>query len=87
MRSMKGHISKARFHFATIPGAVAEKRAELAGALVVLGSATLSVESYHRAIAGTYRLVSLPERVEQRPLPKVELVDMRAEFEAGTAAC
>ncbi|HHT74348.1 MAG TPA: primosomal protein N' [Firmicutes bacterium] len=63
--------------------AVAEKRAELAGALVVLGSATPSVESYHRAIAGTYRLVSLPERVEQRPLPKVELVDMRAEFEAG----
>lgn len=62
---------------------VAEKRAELAEALVLLGSATPAVESYHRAVLGEYRLVTLPERVEQRPLPKVELVDMRVEFEQG----
>ncbi|MGI6149409.1 MAG: primosomal protein N' [Limnochordia bacterium] len=63
--------------------AVAEKRAELVQGMVVLGSATPAVESYHKAVAGEYELVTLPERVEQRPLPKVELVDMRVEFDQG----
>lgn len=63
--------------------AVAEKRAELAAAQVVLGSATPAVETYHRAVLGDYRLEVLPERVERRPLPTVEIVDMRAEFEEG----
>jgi primosomal protein N' (replication factor Y) len=50
------------------------------GACVVLGSATPSLESRYNAERGKYTLLELPERVEQRPLPKVELVDMRGEF-------
>jgi primosomal protein N' (replication factor Y) len=51
------------------------------GAVVVLGSATPSLESYANATAGRYRLLSLPERVASRPLPAIHLVDLRAERE------
>jgi primosomal protein N' (replication factor Y) len=60
---------------------VAVMRGKLCGAAVVLGSATPAMESFHNAQAGKYALLELPERVEQRPLPEVELVDMRAEFQ------
>jgi primosomal protein N' (replication factor Y) (superfamily II helicase) len=60
---------------------VAVMRGKLAGACVVLASATPSIESYHNAEAGKYRLIELKERVERRPLPAVELVDMRFEFQ------
>jgi primosomal protein N' (replication factor Y) len=59
---------------------VAIVRAQAAGACVVLGSATPSLESRYNAQRGKYTLLDLPERIEQRPLPKVELVDMREEF-------
>ncbi|MBO9539428.1 primosomal protein N' [bacterium] len=62
---------------------VALQRAAFEGARVVLGSATPSVESYRRAEQGDYRLLTLTERVNARPLPPVEVVDMRAELEAG----
>ncbi|HEY3767349.1 MAG TPA: primosomal protein N', partial [Candidatus Angelobacter sp.] len=60
---------------------VAVMRGKLTGAAVVLASATPSIESYHNAEAGKYRLIQLKGRVERRPLPEVELVDMRAEFQ------
>ncbi|MFB3828826.1 MAG: primosomal protein N' [Bryobacteraceae bacterium] len=59
---------------------VAIVRAQQAGATVVLGSATPSLESRYNAGRGKYTLLELPERVEQRPLPEVELIDMRQEF-------
>jgi primosomal protein N' (replication factor Y) len=59
---------------------VAVFRARLAGAPVVLGSATPSVESFQHARSGRYTLLSLGGRVENRPLPAVRLVDMREEF-------
>ncbi|EKP93740.1 replication restart helicase PriA [Thermaerobacter subterraneus] len=62
---------------------VALARARLEGAVVILGSATPSVETYHRALAGELGLLELSRRVGERPLPAVELVDMREEFEAG----
>jgi primosomal protein N' (replication factor Y) len=52
-------------------------RAQYAGAVSVLGSATPSVESYHRAIEGKLQLLSLPSRATGATLPKVELVDLR----------
>jgi primosomal protein N' (replication factor Y) len=55
-------------------------RAQAAGAVVVLGSATPSVESRYNAERGKYALLEMPERIEQRPLPVVHLVDMRQEF-------
>jgi primosomal protein N' (replication factor Y) (superfamily II helicase) len=56
---------------------VAIMRAKLLGAPVILGSATPSLESFERAQAGRYTLVRLPERIEARPLPRVEIVDLR----------
>ncbi len=61
---------------------VAVMRASMCGAAVVLGSATPSLESRYNAGRGKYALVELPDRVESRPLPEVEVVDMRAEFQA-----
>ena len=56
---------------------VAIMRAKSLGAPVILGSATPSLESFERAQAGRYALVRLPERIEARPLPRVEIVDLR----------
>ncbi len=55
-------------------------RAKLEGAVVVLGSATPSLESYQNARRGKYRLLELPMRVAERPLARVELVDLREDF-------
>ena len=52
-------------------------------ALVLLGSATPSVETMYRAKSGAYRLYTLKERFGGRPLPKVEIVDMRQELKLG----
>ncbi|HZP18404.1 MAG TPA: primosomal protein N' [Terriglobales bacterium] len=60
---------------------VAVMRAKFNNAVVVLGSATPSLESYFNARKGRYALLEMPDRVEQRPLPEVELVDMRQEFQ------
>jgi len=59
---------------------VAVVRARLERALVVLGSATPSLESFFNAREGKYRLLKLEERVGGRPLASVEIVDMRQEF-------
>jgi primosomal protein N' (replication factor Y) len=59
---------------------VAVMRAKLNDAVVVLGSATPSLESWANADKGRYARVELRERVMERPLPVVELVDMRTEF-------
>ncbi|MDQ0161686.1 primosomal protein N' [Aeribacillus alveayuensis] len=50
---------------------------------VVLGSATPTLESYARAQKGVYNLLTLTERVNKRPLPTVEIVDMREELRKG----
>src|SRR5208337_3133819 len=60
---------------------VAVMRAKMTNAAVVLGSATPSLETYFNAQKNKYTLVELPDRVEQRPLPEVEIVDMRQEFQ------
>jgi primosomal protein N' (replication factor Y) len=55
-------------------------RARLEGAVVLLGSATPSLESYHNARTEKYRLLTLASRVENRPLADVRIVDLREEF-------
>ena len=62
---------------------VAQKRGELANCPVLLGSATPSLESFHRAKNGSYRLLSLPDRVLDRKMPDVHIVDMRTELKKG----
>jgi len=59
---------------------VAVMRAKLLGCTVVLGSATPSLESWQNAERGRYARVEILARVEARPLPKVEMIDMREEF-------
>ena len=59
---------------------VAIVRARNANAVVVLGSATPSIETRYNADQGRYTLLLLPERIAQRPMPHVHVVDMRAEF-------
>jgi primosomal protein N' (replication factor Y) len=63
---------------------VAVMRGKLTGAAVVLASATPSLESAWNAEQKKYDRIDLKERVEQRTMPEVEIVDMRSEFrEAG----
>lgn len=66
---------------------VAIVRARQCHACVILGSATPSLESRYNAERGKYILLELPERIEKRPLPQVEVIDMRREFlETGKQA-
>lgn len=62
---------------------VAIVRGQRAEALVVLGSATPSMETYHRAMQGKYERVTLTRRVHDRPLASVTVVDMRDEYAAA----
>jgi len=55
-------------------------RAKLARAAIVLGSATPSMESFRNAEAKKYQYVAIATRVEDRPLPSVEIVNMRDEY-------
>ena len=61
----------------------AVERARLEHARVVLGSATPSLEAYHKAMEGTYGLVKLQSRYQDRPMPLVSVVDLREELKAG----
>ena len=52
-------------------------RAKVEDVLVILGSGTPSIQSYQNCMSGRYHLLEMPERVEKRPLPEVEVVDMK----------
>ena len=62
---------------------IAYLRAKHNGCKLVLGSATPSVETYRRAREGEFELITLPERINRRPMPEVQLVDMRREVKRG----
>ena len=50
---------------------------------LVLGSATPSIEEYYRAKSGEYELIELKKRANNKPLPKIEVVDMKEELKYG----
>jgi len=78
----KQHDQSPRYHARD----AAIKLAKLTGAVVVLGSATPSIETYYHAQRDDYHLLHLPERVvpkENASLPEVTVVDMREELKAG----
>ena len=62
---------------------VAIARAKAEGIPLVLGSATPSLESWHRARSGQYALVEMPRRVLNRPMPAVGTIDLRGEKARG----
>jgi len=65
---------------------VAVVRAKIEKCAVVLGSATPSLESYHNAVIGKYRLVTLTQRVDQKQMPLMRVVDLRQERRKGKKA-
>lgn len=75
------YVSESSPRYSTID--VATFRANLNSAKVILGSATPSIDSYKRAKDGLYNLVELPDRINKRPLPEVEIADMRREVSRG----
>jgi primosomal protein N' (replication factor Y) len=60
--------------------AVAEQRAKRENVPLVLGTATPSLESWHEVLHGRSTLVTMPVRVAARPLPIVDVIDLRNEF-------
>jgi primosomal protein N' (replication factor Y) len=52
-------------------------RAKMEGAVVVMGSATPALSSYHNALQGKFHLLSLPHRIDHRSLPKITIIDMK----------
>jgi primosomal protein N' (replication factor Y) len=53
-------------------------RAKMEQALVILGSGTPSVQSFHNSMNGRYHLLLMPDRIEKRPQPEIEIVDMKS---------
>ena len=62
---------------------VAVERARIAGCSIVLGSATPSLDSYHKALEHEYTLLEMKERVNKREMPPIKIVDMAHEFKLG----
>ena len=65
---------------------VAQKRAELSGASLVLGSATPSMEAFYRCETGEYTLLTLTERATRGHLPEIQVADLREELKSGNAS-
>jgi primosomal protein N' (replication factor Y) len=58
-------------------------RARLERATVILGSGTPSIQSFYNGTTGRYGMLTMPDRIEQRPLPRVEVIDMKEDMEPG----
>ena len=68
-----------RYHTRDIAG----KISDIYNAVLILGSATPSIESYFYAQNGIYTLLKMPHRIDNRPLPQITSVDMREELQIG----
>ena len=62
---------------------VAKLRAKHHGCKLVLGSATPAVETYQKALKGEFGLITLKKRINKRPMPEIQIVDMRREARRG----
>jgi primosomal protein N' (replication factor Y) (superfamily II helicase) len=62
---------------------VAVMRGKLLGCPVILGSATPAIESYQNSLDARYQLLEMTQRVQRRPLPSIETIDLRAQFNQG----
>ena len=65
---------------------IAEMRREYHQSVLLLGSATPSIETYHQAKLGEYRLLELTGRATSHPLPQTKILDMREEFQKGNTS-
>ena len=78
------YISESNPRFNTFE--VAKFRASYNSCCLILGSATPSVETYYKVETGEINLIELPTRVNKRPLPRVEIVDMLGEIRDGNVS-
>ncbi|MFO7815477.1 MAG: primosomal protein N' [Halanaerobiales bacterium] len=62
---------------------VAQKRAQISNIDLVLGTATPSIESYYQAKEGDYEYLSLPNRIDNKLMPPVEIINMKEELKKG----
>lgn len=65
---------------------VAAFRAKTCNCPLILGSATPSIESYHKAMTGEYTLLEMPVRINNLPMPTIEIVDMCKAFRNGNTS-
>ncbi len=75
------YLSETAPRYSTVE--VAKFRAEFNNCKLILGSATPSVESYLAATEGKYNLITLPERINKKPMPEIVIADMRKEVKRG----
>lgn len=75
------YVSESAPRYSTVD--IARWRAEYNGCKLILGSATPSVESYLKAVDGEYNLITMPERINKKPLPEIIIADMRREVKRG----
>ena len=59
-------------------------RARLEKGVAILGSGTPSIQSYHNAVTKRYHLITMPDRIEKRPLPDITIIDMKTFSETKT---
>ncbi|MGF7185710.1 primosomal protein N' (replication factor Y) [Desulfitispora alkaliphila] len=62
---------------------VALKRAEMTNSVLIMGSATPAIETYWKASRGKFKILQLPNRVQQAEMPEVTIIDMRNELKKG----
>lgn len=65
---------------------VAKERAKYNNCSLVLGSATPSIEDYYKAQNGEFNLINMPVRVNNKPMPPIQIVDMCKEFREGNTS-
>jgi len=75
------YVSESNPRYNTID--IAIERAKLSNCSLVLGSATPSIESYHKAMIGEYELIEMTERINKKALPPIQIVDMCKEIKEG----
>lgn len=64
---------------------VARRRSEMENALLILGSATPSIETFHRAVEGKSRLLTLSRRIGSAAMPEIHVEDMRSNYKKGAS--
>lgn len=65
---------------------IAKKRRDFHKAILLLGSATPNIETYHKAKLGEYQLLELLERATSHPLPETKIIDLREEIQKGNTS-
>lgn len=64
---------------------IAEFRKNYNNCALVLASATPDISSFNKAVTGEYKLIELPERINGKPMPKIQIVDMLCELRNGNS--